>query len=821
MFSNPFRRARRLPIVAPMDTLLRDFRLAARSLARVPVFSAVAVLTLAVGLGATTLMFTTANAAFLQPLAFPSDGVVRLWQVSQRNPSVGPAEQTWRDWRDRLRTLTHVAASAGTGSVNVAAGEDADRAVAASVSRNFFETLGVAPVLGRGFSADEASPNGPVAVVISHAAWERFFGGRGDVLSQALRIEGVPHPVIGVMPPGFAHPREADLWVTFEQNADRNESRTAHGYEVVGRLAPDGSLASAQAEVEAVTRALHEIDASMKSEGYGVRVVEIREDLLATSSRQVTLLMAAVVCLLLIACANVVNLLLARSVSRQTQTTLRVALGASRRDVLRVFVMESLVLSIAGGLLGAVLLLWAGDLAAGLIPSTFRAGDALRPDLTVFGLLLALMIGVGIACGLVPARHAPRADLRTALASGAQTVASEPAMMRVMVGLEVAIGVVLLAGAGLLVGSLLRLERVDPGFRRDGAVVSAFSLGSAAGSVYETPEARSGFFDRLIAGVEAIPGVGSAGVTSSFPFGFSPNALLQEAGVPLGVWGQAPDTHYRLVGGRYFQALGVPLRSGRYFGDTDGPGAPMVAMVNAATERILWNGESGLGRRVRMVNMDGVEAYATIVGVVADVRHRSLTNPPVSEVYFPYRQRPRRTFGMTLVAEGTVAATSIASAVRDVVRSLDPGVPAIVAPIGARLDAQLESARFRTRLFAGFALTALVLAAFGIFGVVTYMVAARTREMGIRMALGARAGHVRTLVLRRALTPVVLGLAAGLIGALFASRLLTSLLFEIERTDAVTFAGAALGLLATAVVAAWWPAHRATRVDPLATLRAQ
>ena len=821
MFSNPFRRARRLPLVARMDTLLRDFRLAVRSLARVPVFSTVAVLTLAVGLGATTLMFTTANAAFLQPLPFPSEGVVRLWQVSQRNPSVGPAEQTWRDWQEQLGSFSHVAASSGTGSVNVAVGGDADRAVVASVSRNFFDTLGVAPMLGRGFSEEEASPNGPVAVVISHAAWERFFGGRGDVLSQTLSIEGVPYPVIGVMPPGFTYPREADLWGTFERSETRNSSRTAHGFEVIGRLAPGVKLASAQAELEAVTRGLHEIDPGMKSEGYGVRVVDVREDLLATSSRQVTLLLAAVVCLLLIACANVVNLLLARSVSRQTQTTLRVALGASRRDILRVFVMESLALSIAGGLLGAVLLVWAGDLAAGLIPATFRAGDALRPDLTVFGLLLALMIGVGVACGLVPARHAPRVDLRATLASGAQTVASEPAMMRVMVGLEVAIGVVLLAGAGLLVGSLLRLERVDPGFRRDGAVVSAFSLGSAPGSVYATPDARAAFFDRLIAGVEAVPGVGSAGVTSSFPFGFSPNALLQEDGVPLGVWGHAPDTHYRLVGGQYFQALGVPLRSGRYFADADGPGAPMVAMVNAATERILWNGESGLGRRVRMVNMDRVEEYATIVGVVADVRHRGLTNPPVSEVYFPYRQRPARTFGMTLIAEGAVAEASIASAVRDVVRSLDPAVPAIVTPIGARLDAQLEAPRFRTRLFAGFAVTALALAAFGIFGVVTYMVAARTREMGIRMALGARAGHVRALVLRRALTPVALGLAAGLIGALFASRLLTSLLFEIERTDPITFLGAGVALLAAAVLAAWWPAHRATRVDPLATLRAQ
>jgi len=812
--------AARWPLGRHMDALLRDFRLAVRSLARVPVFSAVTVLTLAIGLGSTTLMFTTANAAFLSPLPFPSEGLARLWQVSQRNPSVNIPAQVWRDWQQELRSFTNVAATGGAGSVNVRVGGDADRALAATVSRNFFDTLGVAPMLGRGFSAEEATPNGPPAVVISHATWERFFGGRGDVLSQALLIEEVPHPVIGVMPPAFVYPESADLWRTFERLPDPNQSRTAHAYEVIGRLIPGATIASAQAELEAVTRRMHEMDPTMRSEGYGVRVVDIRADLLATSSRQVTLLMAAVGCLLLIACANVVNLLLARSVSRQTQTTLRVALGASRRDIVRVFVMESLALSLAGGLLGAVLMVWASDLAEGLIPATFTAGT-LRPDLTVFAVLLALMVIVGIACGLAPARHAPRLDLRTALASGSQSVASEPGAMRVMVGLEVALAVVLLAGAGLLLGSLLRLEQVDPGFRRDGAVVSPFSLGSAPGSAYATADARAAFFDRLIEGVESIPGIALAGVTSSFPFGSSPNAILQEDGVPLGQWGHAPDTHYRVVGGRYFEALGVALRSGRFFGDGDRPGGPHVAMVNEATERILWNGESALGRRVRMVNMDRIEEYATIVGVVADTRHRGLTRPVVSEVYFPYRQRPMRTYGMTLVAQGGIDAAAMTSGIREVVRSIDPGIPAIVSPIEARLGTQLAAARFRTRLFAGFAVTALALAAFGIFGVVTYMVAARTREMGIRLALGARASQVRRLVLRRALTPVVIGLVAGVIAALLASRLLTSLLFEVDRSDPATFVGASLVLLGAAVVAAWWPAHRATRVDPLSTLRAQ
>jgi predicted permease len=804
-----------------MDALIRDFRLAVRSLARVPVFSAIAVLTLAIGLGTTTLMFTTANAAFLRPLPFESDGLARIWQVSERSSRINVPPQVWRDWQQGLRSFSAVAASGGAGSINVSVGGDADRAVAASVSRDFFQTLGVEPALGRGFSTDEATPNGPPAVVISHAAWERFFGRRADVLGMALTIDGVPHPVVGVMPPRFAYPQQADLWRTFERTPNANQSRTAHEYEVIARLAPGASLKAAQAELEALTRSLHALDASMKSEGYGVRVVDFRNDLLEGSSRQVGLLLAAVGCLLLIACANVINLLLARGISRQAQTTLRLALGASDGDVTRVFVMESLVLSIAGGLLGAVLMIWAADLAAGLIPATFSHATALRPDLGVFVVLAALMVAVGIGCGLVPARYASGVDLRTTLASGAQSVASEPGAMRVMVGLEVAVGVVLLTGAGLLVNSLLRLERVDPGFRRDGAVVASFSLGSAPGSPYETASARARFFDQLLERTAATPGIAAAGVTSSFPFGFSPNALLQEDGVPLGQWGRAPATNYRVVGGKYFDAIGVPLRRGRLFDDADRTGAPLVAVVNEATERILWNGASALGRRVRMVNMDGVEEYATIIGVVGDMRHRGLTRPSVSEVYFPYRQRPGRTYGMTLVAQTTLDATAAASAIRNAVRAVDRSIPAVVEPIAERLETQTAAARFRTRLFGGFALTALALAAFGIFGVVTYMVAARSKEMGIRLALGARPAHVRHLVLRRALTPVVIGLAVGITVALFASRILSSLLFEVDRSDPWTFAGASATLLAAAIAAAWWPAHRSTRVDPLVTLRSQ
>jgi putative ABC transport system permease protein len=393
--------------------------------------------------------------------------------------------------------------------------------------------------------------------------------------------------------------------------------------------------------------------------------------------------------------------------------------------------------------------------------------------------------------------------------------------MRVMVALEVAVGVILLVGAGLLVASLIRLESIDPGFKHDGVSVASFTLGSAPGSPYTQPQGRARFYDQLLERTATIPGLAATGVTSSFPFGFSPNAGLEEQGVPALPSANDPETHYRVIGGRYFEALSVPLRQGRLFTPADTPGTPHVAIVNKATARLLWNGASPIGRRVRIPSVDRVQEFATIVGVVANMKHRGLAAPVVSEIYFPYQQRPFRTFTMTLVARSDNNRAPLGATLRDIVKEIDPAVPVQATPLSARLDTQLGGARFRTGLFAGFAVTALALAAFGIFGVVSYTVAARTREMGIRLALGAGAKQVRRLVLRRAMAPVLVGLAVGITVASFASRLLADMLFGVQRSDPFAYAGAALLLLAVAAAGAWWPAHRATRVDPLSTLRAQ
>jgi predicted permease len=804
-----------------IEALKRDTLLAVRSLGRAPGFTLAAVLTLAIGLGGTALMLTTADVAFRQDLAFGNASrLVHLWQVSSRSAQVNIALQLARDWQARARSFDSYALSLGAGMVNVSNGADAERAVAASVNREFFSTLGVTPAVGRTFSVEESVQNGPLAAIISDEIWERLYGRRTDVLQQTIRIEGVPFPIIGVMPRGFSYPLTTDIWATFERDAaDFGTSRTAHNFEVIARLAPGVAVRSAQQELERVTRELHASHAEMRDEGYGVAVSDLRADLLGNGRTALALLSAAVVCVLLIACANVANLLLARAVTRQGQSTLRIALGATSADVLRLFLVESVVVAAAAAVAGGILVMWAAALVEGLLPAGLLPAGGVRPDLWVLAACAGIMLLAGVACGLPAALHCARADLRDALAGASRSLAAEPRGMRWLTAIEVALACVLLVGAGLLLRSLSRLEVVDPGFNAENVLVSSFALGSAPGSVYQDAQQRVRFLDQVLERSRVVPGVASAGITSSAPFTFSPNALLEEEGAPLGQWGKAPSTHYRVVGGDYFQALGVPLKAGRLFDDSDRAGAPLVAIVNEATVRTLWTGGTAIGRRIRQVNMDRVEEYATVVGVVGDIRHRGLVRPVASEVFFPYRQRPMRTWSTALVVRSAIAPASVVQALRTSVREADPSIPPAFTPLADRVDLQVRPARFRTRLLAAFAGVALLLASVGLFAVISYSVARRTREIGIRMALGASSMTVQRLIIVHGMAPAVIGTIAGAWIALILAQSLGSLVFEVSPRDPSTFAAAAAVLLATALAATWIPAVRATRIDPTTALR--
>jgi putative ABC transport system permease protein len=385
----------------------------------------------------------------------------------------------------------------------------------------------------------------------------------------------------------------------------------------------------------------------------------------------------------------------------------------------------------------------------------------------------------------------------------------------------VALACVLLIGAGLLVRSLSRLEVVNSGFSPKNALISPIALGSAAGSPYEDVNRRATFLDQMIEKIRSLPGVAFAGTTSSAPFTFSPNALLEEEGVPLGQWGNAPATEYRVIGGDYFQALGVPLKSGRLFNDGDSRGAPLVAVVNEATARLLWQGGQAIGRRVRMANMDGIKDYATVVGVVGDVRHRGLTQPISSEVFFPYRQRPQRTWSSSLVVRTSIAPASVIGEARAAVRATDPSIPPAFSMLADRVDIQVQPARFRARVLVAFAVVSLLLAAVGLFAVISYSVARRTREIGIRIALGASPRAVQRLVMLHGMIPVIVGTFAGGWIAFLLAQSVASLVFEISPRDPLTFTVVAMVLLGSALVATWLPAARATRIDPTTALRSE
>ncbi len=482
-----------------LDTVGRDTRLAVRSLLRTPGFTVAAVITLGIGLGGTASMLTTASAAFRQPLAAGNaDRVVHIWQTSQRSNQISVPLKVGRDWEASLQSIDSLGLALGAGTVNVTNGADAERAVRANVSRSFFATLGVSAALGRVFSAEESSMNGPLAVVISDALWERMFARSPAVLGNTIRIEGVSHPIVGVMPRGFSYPLTADLWTTFDRlGPDAYGDRTAHNFEVIARLKPGVSMSQAQNELNRVNAQLLETHQPMRKEGFGARMSDLRTDLLDTSGTALLILTGAVGCVLLIACANVANLLLARAVTRESQATLRVALGATPRDLLRLFLVESVVLAVAGTALGALLVIWSSSIATRILPAGLTS-TSISPDPSVILGCAVIMLVVGIACGLPSALHSARLDLRTAISAGTRSLTREPRGMTILTAIEVAVACVLLIGAGLLIRSLTRLEVVDPGFQVENVVLTPFSLGAAPGSPYTEPVRRAQFLDGVL-----------------------------------------------------------------------------------------------------------------------------------------------------------------------------------------------------------------------------------------------------------------------------------------------------------------------------------
>jgi putative ABC transport system permease protein len=798
-----------------------DFRHALRVLSRRPAFTLVAVLTLAAGIGANTAIFSVVHAVLLRPLPYAEpERIVRLWEQGERGNRNDVSHPNFIDWRAGARSFDALAEYAG-GTQTVLGGQEAVFADAYTVSDGFFRVFGVQPAMGRTFVAEEMREGGVPAAVVSHRFWTSTLGGQQDLPRLRVIIDGMPLRIVGVMPRGFEYPAAAALWVPKELIRDTS-GRTGHNQSVVGRLKSGVSMTQASAEMNTIAAQL-KAQHGRNENAVAVAMLTLRDSLTENSRQTLWLLLGAVGLVLLIACANVATAMLANGEERRAELALRAALGAARGHIVRQLLAESLVIGGAGALAG---LLLAGWLVRALISMTAASlpqpGD-IGIDASVLVFAVVLGLGTPLLFGLLPALQASRSDLRDALSEGGRSAAA-PTRSRIralLVAAEVAIALVLLVGAGLLIRSFANVMSVDPGFDTGGAITATMSVPRTK---YPDAPRSALFYSTLLERLRRVPGVAAAGAVTQAPLsGRDHGGGLTLEGVRAGD-GDRPSAGYRVATPGYLEAAGLRLVQGRTLDDGDRPGAPAVAVVNQAFLRHLPPGTNPIGVRFKFNGMDQVNPTFTIVGVVGDVRHRSLVRAVQPEVFISAYQQPfRARYTMFVIVRPSDAARQalLAAAVREAVREVDADVPVEMSTLDSFITASVADRRFLLLVLATFAGIALLLAASGIYSVLSRSVAQRTQEIGIRMALGADARSVIGLILRSALGSVGVGIALGALGGVAAVRLLTTFLFEVTPLDPAAFTGAAAVLAVVALAAAYVPARRATRVDPLQALRAQ
>ena len=787
-----------------LNDVRQDARYAVRMLRRAPGFTAVAVLTLALGIGANSAIFTVVHAVLLRPLPYPEPE--RLVGIVQQHTSFGPEFATWpdyMDWRDRSASLQSLG-GAWSRVYNLTGVEEPERLSGAAATATLFTTLGVTPQLGGTFNLDGTGD--PRTVVLSHRLWQRRFGQAPDVVGRTVSLNGLSHTVLGVMPPGFAWPEAAELWVPFV--AEPGMTRGYHMFQVVGRLQRGATLPAARAELETIAAA--SAAAYPENKQWGVHVSTLLEYTVGSTSRSLLILSGAAACVLLIACANVAGLLTSRALTRRQEMAVRTALGASRARIIRQLLTESLLLSVAGGAIGLALAAWAVPRLLALTTLPRAAGVAL--DGTVFAVTLVASLCTGLVFGLAPAVTASR----TAVSASTRVRGSAPVgwTRPALLVIELAVAVVLLAGAGLLLRSFHHLHRVDTGVSVDRLLTARFFLPRASYPV----ERCVALYEQMIERVRGLPDVESAAAVSVFPFaGVSANVVFTAPARPPSAPGEFLTANFSAATPGYFHAMGIPLVAGRGFEAADHAGAPFVVVVNRATADRYFPGENPIGQVVRILG----PKPRTIVGVIPDLRQRALQIPSEPEIYAPHSQFPAG--GMFLVVRArSDRPERLAASVRAAVRSIDRDLPIASVRTGADLVGDtLSDRRLSLVLLSVFAAVALVLAVIGVYGVLSFTVSQQTKEIGIRMAFGAAHRDVLALMLWKGLWPVAVGLTVGLGAALGTTRVLATMLFEVRPTDPLTLAGVAALLLTAAVVAVLAPARRAARVDPLIAVRCE
>ncbi|HEY0763630.1 MAG TPA: ABC transporter permease [Pyrinomonadaceae bacterium] len=804
-----------------MENLLSDTRYAVRNLLRRPAFTLIAVVTLALGIGANTTIFSAINALLLKPIPIADlDRVVAIWD---KLPSRGVMHNevtvaNYLDLKAQNQTFEQLALYRWW-SPNLTGVETPERLQGFLVTANLFDALGVKPIMGRNFTEEENQPGKDAVAIITHGLWQRRFGSDPEILSKSVTINTISRRIIGVMPENFNFPKGAEMYAPIPMTPELMKSRGSHGYYIIGRLKPGTRIESAQAEIDNIMARLEQ-QYPETNKGWGSTAFPLVADTVRQYDTALWVMMAAVGFVLLIACANVANLMLARASGRQKEIAVRTALGASRWRIVRQLLTESVIVALLGGALGVLVGFWGigalraanpGD-AAKFIPGWYQLG--INSKVLLF--TLGLSVVSGIVFGLAPAWQTSKPNLNDSLKEGGrQTSGSTHRLRSSLVVFEVALSLVLLVGAGLLTRSFLSLLKTDPGFNSDNLLTMSLVLPALK---YKEDPQRAAFFSDLVQRVKAYPGVESAAVVNYIPLGGSnsSDAYLVE-GEPEPQPGQEHDGRYRVASPDYFRTMGITVVQGRGFTDQDKAGATPVVMVNETLARQHWPGQSPIGKRIRFYGPIDRAPWMEVVGVIADVKH-DLTIPVEPEYYLPHAQDPWN--GMVLIAKTSVEPSSLAGALRQQVWAIDKDQPVFdVRTMQEVKSGSVALYSFSSVMLGIFAGVAMVLAAIGIYGVMAFAVTQRTQEIGIRMALGARTVDVLKLVVKHGMKLALLGIVIGLAGSWALTRFIEKLLVGVQPTDLLTFSLVSLCLLVAAFIACYLPARRATKVDPLVALR--
>ena len=823
-----------------METLLHDLRHAVRVLRRSPGFTAVSVLTLALAIGATTAIFSVVYGVLLRPLPYNNpDRIMAIHEVNNNGTWSHLADPNFDDFRDQNRSFDSIAKYNGS-IASVSGGSQPTRSMVVSVSPDFLKVFRAQPVIGRDFIPTDAKKGAAPVALVGYGYWKQHLGSSIDLSRLHLKIDNSIFSVIGVLPDGFQFPSDAELYVPADLEGE-NPSRTSHNYAAVARLRDGVTPQQANAEISTIARRIH--DTSAEKGDYLLKdaaVVPLQFSMTGKARPALLILLGAVGFLLLVACANVANLLLAQASVRQRELAVRSAIGAGRGRLIRQFLTESLLLSLLAGTLGLLGAFFGVSGLIALAPQDLPRLDsiAINIPVLVFAFLLSTAVAAGL--GIFTAMRATSGDVREALGEGGRSQSGSQRSQRLgraIVAAQVAITLVLVIGAGLLARSLKKVLEVDPGFRVDKIVTMDVALPWIDWTNRAGRATQGIFYAQLIDRLKQIPGVRQVGAINGLPMDDGlPNGafllltpseapkqttnideLTREFGILFQQKDRIGDADFGVSTAGYFQALGIPLLKGRIFDDRDTPNSPHVALISESLARTRWPGQDPLGHTIEFGNMDGDMHLLTIVGVVGDVHQYGLDAPPRPTIYVNLFQRPRAWVTVTMLTDADTQ--QVSASARRILQELNPEIPPRFRTFAQVYSASLGSRRFNVILIAFFGMVALLLATAGVFGVMAYSVSRRTREIGVRVALGARSTDVLRMILSQGMRTILIGIAIGLAGALALTRALSSLLFGVTATDPLTFAAVVAILIATALLACYIPARRATKVDPMIALR--